>query len=98
MMPLVILSYFFVGPPVAGIVLFAILSLGELQLKDWLSALPPVIGLSFVVGAVPAIVTAVVRFHLSLGDLAQPQRSASGCGVGRCHGHDLGRSPPRDRL
>lgn len=55
----IILIYFLMAPAVAGVAFFAILTVGSLSFADWLLALPPLIGMTYVVTAVPALLTAL---------------------------------------
>ena len=65
LLPLTVLAYFLFGPPVAGTLFLSILALGTMSLSQWVEALPPFIGITYVIAGLPALITAFAAAILS---------------------------------
>ena len=84
-LPLTVLAYFLLGPPVAGTAFLSILALGTMSLSEWVEALPPFVGITYLIGGIPALITAIAAAIVSAAApwwlrLAVPTVTALGTG------------------
>lgn len=66
LLPWTVLAYFLLAPPVAGTVFLSILALGTMGVSQWAEALPPFIGITYVIAGIPALITAIAAAVFSV--------------------------------